>query len=534
MSELTASGKIKRPTRMRGNFRPPIGRLLLCTILLLIGTAGYAQISHIEASARLLNEGKLDLAEQEARLAEGNPTTRPLALAMLGTIRLREGKYGESSDFLTKALELNPRMVGARTSLGDAYVLQGKSELARNCFQEVLRLNPANYNARQSLAQLETSLQHYQRSLDVARPIVTQLKQSEEGILLLATNYTSLGDAAKAKEMARSWMELPQTTENSSIEFGLLLMNHGMAHEASEVLEKEKLKSAGHPSSTLALELGQAYSIQGDLSQADLNFQLALALNPTCVICDQEIARVAERQDNTEKALAYMIKAKQLAPEDPEVLFEFGKICLERNLIDDALPALQKAVALKPDHDPYVYVLASAKVARGDRDQASLLFEQLLKKHPEDPVLRYAVGAVYYLQGKFTEAESYLQQSIQAQPDQIAAYYYLALTYDSMGQGDRAVALFRDLLKRHPDHAPAHANLGKILLRQRKYDEALAELERAVALDPGFAQAHYQLALVLRRTGKTAESDQEFALAHKLETERHARTDQRLRLLLPD
>ncbi len=534
MAGLLRVKRTKIQPRGAGGFVPPPVRLLLFPILLMMASVGHAQISHIEASAQLLSEGNFDQAEKEARLAEGNPATRPLALAMLGTIRLREGKYDESSGFLNKALELNPRLVGARTTLGDAYMLQGKPELARKCFEEVVRLDSGNYNARVSLAQLEASLHNYQRSLDVARPIVAQMTQSDEGILILATDYVALGDEAKAKELARSWLELPASSQDSSIEFGLLLMNHGMAREASEVLEREKSKSAGHPSSTLAFTLGEAYSSLGDLERAELNFQLGLTRNPTCVACDRGIAQVAERQDNTEKALAYLIKAKQLEPEDPEVLFEFGKVCLERNLIDDALAALLKAVALKPDHDPYVYVLASANVARGDRGQATLLFEQLLKKHPEDPVLRYAVGSVYYLQGKYTEAESFLQQSIQAQPDQVAAYYYLGLTYDSMGQEDRAVTLFRDLLKRHPEHAPAHANLGKILLRQRKYDEAQVELERAVSLDPGFAQAHYQLALVLRRIGKNAESDEQFAVAHKLETERHARTDQRLRLLLPD
>jgi tetratricopeptide (TPR) repeat protein len=232
--------------------------------------------------------------------------------------------------------------------------------------------------------------------------------------------------------------------------------------------------------------------------------------------------------------LAYLVTAKQLDPEDPEILFEFGKVCLQRNLLEDALLALEKAVALKPDRDPYVYVLASANVARGNLSKAASLFARILQKHPHDAVVKYSIGAVNYLQGKYPEAESLLKQSLRAQPEQVAASYYLGLTYDARGQDELAVTVFRDLLRSHAEHAPSYVKLGSILLRQHHYDEAQQDLERAVLLDPGSVQAHYQLGLLFRRLGRTAESDSQFAESQKLEAERSSQTDLKLRLLLPD
>jgi len=141
---------------------------------------------------------------------------------------------------------------------------------------------------------------------------------------------------------------------------------------------------------------------------------------------------------------------------------------------------------------------------------------------------------VYYLQGKYSEAEASLKKSLQAQADQVAASYYLALTYDAIGQEDQAVSVFRILLKDHPDHGPSHVKLGSILLRQHQYEEANRHLERAAALDPRSVEAHYQLGLLLRRLGKIAESESQFAESRKLEAERGAQADTRLRLLLPD
>jgi len=495
---------------------------------------GLAQLNHIEMSARLLSQGQMAQAETEAREALGNPTTRALAFAMLGTIRLQEGKYSECASFLTQALALNPRLVGARTSLGNAYLLQGKLDLARRSFREAVRLDPGNFNARFELAKVEASLHNYRQSLDVAGPIIAQLSESNDGVLLLATDYGSLGEQEELRGLVRNWQQLPAPSDETSLEFGNALAMFGMTLEAKQVFKAEEAKIAEHPSPTLALQLGKSYLSLGVLDRAEQNFQRALDLNPACAGCDQGLAEIAERQGNTEKALAYLVTAKQREPEDPEILFEFGKVCLQRNLLEDALPALAKAVTLKPDRDPYVYVLASANVAQGNLSKAASLFARLLQKHPHDAVLKYSIGAVNYLQGKYPEAESSLKQSLQAQPDQVAASYYLGLTYDALGQDDGAVAMFRELLRSHPEHAPSFVKLGSILLRQHHYDEAQQDLERAILLDPVSVQAHYQLGLLLRRLGRTAESDNQFAESRRLEAERSSQTDLKLRLLLPD
>jgi tetratricopeptide (TPR) repeat protein len=507
---------------------------LFCLAFPLLAGVSFAQINHVEASARLLSQGDSTRAEAEARLALKNPNTRALALAMLGSIRLQEAKYEASTKFLTQALALNPKLVGARTTLGNAYAFSGKPELAQKCFREVLRIDPQNLNARFDLFKLEASLGNFRESLEVAAPIMPQLLQSDEALVVLASDYGALGRKEELKSLVVRWQRLSAPSGESALDFGTTLLVYGMKSEAIEVLDAEETRLAAHPMPSLALKLGTAFLALGLLDQAEKNSQLALFLAPDCTACYQTLAQIAERQNNSEKALAYLLAAKQRAPDDPEVLFEFGKVCLERNLIDDAMPALTKAVALKPDQDSYVYVLGSANVARNNLANALTLFGQLLQKHPHDATLSYAVGAVYYLQAKYSEAEAALKQSLAAQPDQIAASYYLALTYDAIGDDDRAVPIFRELVKRHPQHVPSYVKLGAIFVRTHQYEEAQQDLERAVSLDPDSVEGRYQLGLLLRRLGKTAESENQFAQSRKLEAEQRAQKDIRLRLLLPD
>jgi tetratricopeptide (TPR) repeat protein len=453
---------------------------------------------------------------------------------MLGTIRLQQGKYQESENFLTEALHLNPQLVGARINLGEADVLLGRPEAAGRNFEQALKRDPTNFNARFDLAKVESSLQRFQRSLELASPIAPQLKQREDGILLLASDYAGLDKKQNLTELVESWRQLPGPADDASLDFAGILAAHGMVDSAKDILGDVEDRTAGHPSAPLALKLAKAYQALGSLTRAQKNSELAISLDPNCAQCELVAAQIAEQQGNTEKALAYLIPAKKLEPENPEVLFEFGRVCLMRDLLEDALPALEKAVELTPDRDSYVYVLASANVGRGNLDKAAALLSGLLRKHPQDAIFNYALGTVYYLQQKYPQAEASFKASLASQPDQVGSSYYLALTYDDTGRGDQAAVLLRGLIKEHPDHAPSQLKLGTILSRDGKYATAEPYLRRAIALDPNSAGAHYRVGLVLKQLGKTAESEEEFAQSRKVHTEQESQTHMHMRLLLPE
>lgn len=499
--------------------------LLLCCV-------SFAQINHVENAARFLNEGQLDSAESEARQAFKTPNTRAIALSILGTIRFEQRRFGESEDFLTKALALNTHLVGARITLGETYLLENKLAEARHSFQEALRRDPSNFNARYDLAKLETSLKEFEKSLELVRPIEPQLSASDEGLLLLATDYASLGQKQELRAVYEKWQQLRSASDEASLDFGILLNNSGMTEQAKNIFHAVEAKIQANPSALLRLRLARGYLAAGALDLAEKYAALALSVDAHCAACNLTLAEIAEQQGISEKALAFLLQAKQQDPENPEILFEFGKVCMRRNLIKDAVPALERAVALAPENDSYAYVLASAHVADGNLTRAASLLSQLLHQHPEDALLNYAMGAVYYLQAKYSDAETSLKRSLKAQPDQAAASYYLALTYDATGDDEQATALFRDLIKRRPDHGLSYVKLGTILVRQHEYDEARTDLEKAISLLPDSVEAHYQLGVLLRRLGKTAESEDQFVQSRKLEDEQRSRL--RLQLLLPD
>ena len=263
---------------------------------------GYSSADHLQRALELVNRGDLVAAESEAELAANDPATRAVAWATLGTIRLQQKRYDEGAELLRKALSLDSHLVGARISLGGVYLLEGKKDQAREQFRQALRYDPTNYNARANLADLESEAGNYKASLETAKPIVAQLRQSPEGLMLVAKDYAGLQRKDSVRELVSDWKNLPPVATDSSIEFASLLVKTGLIHEAIDILEQAK---RANPSSyRLNLTMGDCYLSANDLGKASASYEAALSLKDGCVPCLQGLAQIADRQGNTEKALA--------------------------------------------------------------------------------------------------------------------------------------------------------------------------------------------------------------------------------------
>ena len=505
--------------------------LLFCISLfaLLPSTTAQTESDHIQQAFEMMSAGDLVGAEREARLAIRDSSSRPGGWAALGMIRARQKRYADATECFHTALRLDPRLVDAHLGLGEVDGLTGKTEQAREEFRSVLRTDSGNRDALFGLAQLESNSENFSASLTAAEPIMADLHRSATGILLLAKDYAGLKQKDPLAALGPLWNALPQVSASDITAFAALLAKSGFDQQALAVLEKAK--AGGQVSVELALALANQYFSKGDLTQAFESYEAALSLKPDCLDCLRQLAKISEQQKDPEKALAYLIKAKRQHPDDPEILFEFGKACLELDLFEDAVPALENASRMRPDNDSYAYVLASAHVSKKEYDAAGRIFERLLQKHPRDPILNYAMGSLLFLEVKLDQAEPYLRKSVELNPDQNAAYYYLGLIAEGKGQDEQALATFKDVLRRDPDYAPAYEAMGRILLKEQKFPEAQQALEKAVLLNPSSIKAHYQLGILLGRTGKQEDAKKELAIVNELNAEETKRAGMRLRII---
>lgn len=486
----------------------------------------------LKTAVGLVQQGNLAEADRQARRALDDPETRAAAYSVLGTIKLQQRKLDDSAKLLGEAIRLEPRLIGAQLSLAQVYTLQNKPDLALARFRKVLELDPDNPAARIALARAEVEKRNYQQALKLAEPSRAALRQSPEGLFVIAAALLKTGQRDEAAALAVDWNRLPNVPQAASIAFGVLLLQDGAIDEGIAVLEHAK--HAGPPTYELAFNLAGAYLMNRDAARALEHYDAALRITPDAAEALRVAAGVAERNGELERSLSYWLRAKKLTPDDPVVLLGFGRVCFKMDLLEDAEPALAKAASLKPGDIPYQYTLAAVKVGQRRYDEARRLLEPLVAAHPNDAHLHYAIGTVLHIQGNLGEAAAHLSESIRLEPDQLPSYYYLALVVRDQGKDAEAMAMLTKLLARHPDHAAASEALGMLLMSAQRNDEAEQHLRTAVRLNPKSVKANYQLGLLLARIGKKEESDRLLAHAKTLREEDDASSRLQLRLMDPD
>ena len=416
--------------------------------LLLLSTTAEVRADAREALQRavvLVQQGRLEEADQQAQLAIANPQTRAVGYSVLGTIRFQQKRLPESVDLFQKAIRLDPGLLGAHLSLAEVYRFQGRPELALGVYRRILKLDPSNAAARLGLARSETEKGNYRQSLELVQPVLAALKQSPDGLVVLATDYLKTGNRGAAAELAKDWSRLADPPPAWSIKFAVLLAREGAVPQATEILERTRQNSP--PSFELAFNLAGVYLLQKDPARALASYDEALALNPTAVPALLQAAGIAERQGELERSLSYWMRAKKIELNNPEILLGFGRVCLKMDLLDDAEPALTQAASLRPEDPVYQYMLAAAKVGKRQFEAAQGLIEGLVKQKPEDAQLQYALGSVLYLEGHLADAAVHLRESVRLLPDQLAPYYYLALVARDQGSESEAITLLQELLQ---------------------------------------------------------------------------------------
>lgn len=287
--------------------------------------------------------------------------------------------------------------------------------------------------------------------------------------------------------------------------------------------------------------LGLVYVQLGKDDVAAAELQQSLKLDPgrkdaqaALVSVWRTQAHSAAHSGDQEKALALLIAARKLNPEDPDVQFEFGMVALRMSLFPDAIDAFDETLKLRPSDPQALYGLGRTKIALSKFDDAEQIFERYVQLRPDDASGHYALGFALQALERTAEARAEYEKSIEFQTAQTESYYQLGLIELDGGNLRAAAAQFNRVLNRAPQHAGALTGLGRVRFQEKNYEQATSLFTKAIGANSRMREAHYYLGLTDARLGRKADSDRELAIASQIE---HAEVESHqnvLRILDPD
>jgi tetratricopeptide (TPR) repeat protein len=445
--------------------------LLLCA-LLYMGSVAAADSSvssgdqgALERAAALVQQGRLDEAEQQARLALANPETQAVAYSVLGTIRFHQKRLAESVTFLQKAISLERTLLGAHLSLAQVYTLQGKPDLAIPVFRRVVKLDPSLARVPQPTA------------ITFALALIEKKAVAEAVDVLERASKIDPASYEVAFNLAGSYV---------------------LNNEPARALDTYDLALSAKPDSVPALR--QAAGIaerQGELERSLSYWIRAKKIDAEDAEILLGFGRVCLKMDLLEDAEPALIRAASLKPDEPTYQYTLAAAKVGKRQFEAAQGLIEALVEKRPDDAQLQYALGSVLYIQGHLAEAAARLRESVRLHPEQLASHYYLALVARDQGKDTEAIEMLEKLLQRHPDHAASTEVLGGLLMSAGRYSDAETNLRKAVRLNPTSVKANYQLGLLLARMGRKEEADTQLEFAKSLrEEDAASSRLQLRLL--------------------------------------
>lgn len=326
----------------------------------------------------------------------------------------------------------------------------------------------------------------------------------------LFSGQSTSATSAEALQQAREWVVAHQFDKANA------LLSETVRHDPGN--------------EAVLVELGRVQLAQGLDDDALKSFEAVLANKPDSAPAREgEIeaataAALVDRQAGlNDSALLYLIRARKLVPDSPELLLDFGVQAESMRIFEDADSALTRAHELAPGDPRILYALAHVQLDEQKAPEAEANLRVYLKARPDDATAHYGLGHLLHMLARHDEAKTELERSIALQPRQSGSYYELGEIALEQNQASEAKSNYEKVLALAANHGGALTGMGILAYRAKDYGVAEEYLKSAVFYASDYSTAHHYYALVLARLGRKAESERESEIARSL-NEQQTRT----------
>jgi len=372
----------------------------------------------------------------------------PGLLLNLGMALQMAGDDRASLPHLQAAVRVDPKLAPAWLFLGNAYLHLGRTAMAIEALEMVLRLQPDHQAARTLLA----------------------------GALL------SLDRTREASAQYRKLVE--SDSANASAWYGL-----GRSYESLAVREFGALSQLGKDSAFWLILTAEVKLRDRQLSSAFYLYRRALEKAPNMHGLHAALAGIYRQTEHAEWAAVEEGKERQLAP------LNCSTQKLECAWNDARYEALLASTGTMNSSESHFWA------ARTYNQLALQAFIQL-EKLPPSPEQHQVKGQILNRQKRYSEAANEWRAALNFSPDNPEFTEQLAINLKLSQDYAAALPLFQKLLRNKPTSAELNYLLGDTLLDLQRPEDAIPYFERSLQHSPNSLPTHKSLARANLSIGK--------------------------------
>ncbi len=413
---------------------------------------------------------------------------------------LQTRQYAQAEAAAREYLLSSPNDCSVQTMLGLALRAEGRMEPAYQSFRAAMKLCP------QSLPALEGAVEiAYARRLPEAEDLLTQLLQlrpqdSTAHAMLGAIEARSGNCASSVDNYAKGFAQVRQSPA-ALREYAGCLVVLARAPEAVPVLTQllalQESTSNREMLARAQMDAGQhtqALATLQPLLGADSKEDAALLLG----------AQIAEADNNTPQAIAWLRQAMQAAPKRVENYLYFAEISFNHGSYQVGVDFLNLGLREAPGNARLYVARGVLEVQLGKTDAGLTDFEEAHRLDPKLSFAEDAMGVLFSQKHDMSAALALFEQKSKQQPNDPLLQYLYAETLSEAAASDNvaiesAITAARRAITLESSYQPARDLLCSLLRRHGDLQAVVDEAAEATRRDPYDEAALYQALLAERR-----------------------------------
>ncbi len=453
----------------------------------------------------------------------------------MGHIYEQQYEATSSAEYATKAIEaykkayaLDPKSPVIGERLAEIYWKAQRIHEAVTEAQEILKRNPDDVQPRRLLGRIylrslgDVSSGNGQsetvtRAIEQFREINRLDPADTESALWLARLYRLRNEHDKAEQVLRKILKTDPENEAAVEQLTQLLMDEGKSAEAVALLEGI---TAHSPSPVLLDLLGDAYTQAHELAKAESAYRRAVELDPSELSHQRGLGQTLLAEEKYTEALKVYQKLSDVMPDDSDVYLRMAQIYRELHQLDKAEENLIRAKQYAPGDLNVLYNEAMLYESQGRYEDAIRVLSDAVSgiksQSPAQPSRRRSLAVLYQQLGQlYRETQNY-QAAIYTfeelghvgEEEDRRARMMIMDTYRAAKDLPRALQTGKEALAKYPADAGIRTSNALLLGENGQTDEAVKILRAQLHGDAGDRESYLNIAQVYERGRRYKEAEE--------------------------
>jgi tetratricopeptide (TPR) repeat protein len=399
---------------------------------------------------------------------------------LLATAYLAQQQPGQALAVYRQMTELFPKDPQPSFLVGSILLAQRQPAEARQAFEKSLEISPDFLPATEQLVNMDLADQQYASALDRVQKLIDKDPKQAQAWAIRGKVYLAQRDFVRAEPDLLKAIELDPTLEPAYLLLTQLYLATNRQDQAIEKLNGFLKENKDQAKTVPALlQLAMLQESLKHLSDARDTYEKALTISPNQVFALNNLAVLySDTPGQLDKAYDLAKKAREAAPNVPNIADTLGWILYKKGDYGNALPLLQESASKLPDQPGISFHLGMAQYMLGANEPARVALQKAADATVDFPDKdearrRLAMLAVDVQAANIADVKTKLENYLHDQPNDPEALLRLGQVQEREGASDQAVKTYEKIISGNSEFAPAARRLA-VLYSQRPNDEAKA------------------------------------------------------------